>query len=194
MITINVSDLFKCPYFKPYPWIEELAEEGRKAHEQIEKEFKERHPNSESEIKVEKVYNINGIEVKLVGRIDLIDYEENIIYEIKRHQKHYKIPPAYKLQLYTYIILMRNQNPDIGAIDWVGRFIFYRVNKGRFSWYIYKPFFYNLVEEDVIVKAIKFHLEVKEKIENGLCNMCQYNKTCKPRYKFTEDGLVEEKN
>jgi len=180
----SITELLRCDHFIPEKWFRELAEYGKYAHEEIISILKEKYPSGEAEVEISKQFIVDGEIVEIRGRVDYVDYDEAIIYEIKPETK--KIPLEWMMQLWFYILAFSEK--EMRYYD--ARLVLY--DRRTLGFRIVRPFFINLDYEGYLLSIVKFKLKNDDPIRGGLCRFCVRRRKCTSRYKFDKyNGVIE---
>ena len=93
MKRFSITELLRCPFFKPVRFFRELAEFGQYKHQLVEDQLEQLYPRGKREYDVVKQFVVDGELVEVTGRIDYVRFDEPIFYEIKPDTR--KIPIEY---------------------------------------------------------------------------------------------------
>ncbi|NOZ31428.1 MAG: hypothetical protein GXO68_05750 [Crenarchaeota archaeon] len=182
----SVSDLLKCPYFKPWKEVEVAKERGRRMHEMIQQWYLEKHPNAETEVPVEYTFTVGREEYTINGKADIVDPDGRKVIEIKPWTPSPQRRWDYMLQLsFYYTLILQQRNWDWGNPYW----IFYYPKQKTLKLDIIRPI---TIRRDVL-PFIKQLAIVREKlgvmpIKGGFCTLCKYKRECKPVFSMPSPG------
>jgi len=169
MVEVRVSNLLKCPYYKPYDFMDEYRIRGQITHAilQTSKEFESCEKEKELRIEIDK-------DLTLVGHIDILC--DDIIFEIKPHPNTDEQRKLFTQQIQIYANMY---NKIYGKIPKMF-FIFYKWNLG-ITKYVKQEVFYEDIW-DWIVKWAKDYIRLTNSgrlyIKTYLCNTCWYKNEC----------------
>lgn len=156
-IEVSVTKAVTCRNFKPSEKLTEVAFEiGRQRHENIESKLA---PSMIPEVEI--ALNVDN-KVLIKGKVDLLDLENLMVYEIKP----LKIKAEYVRQLSLYVVILRK----LTGINFDGGFIFYNKDKYIFE----KVKFIDTMILDEVLNALKY-----EHIGGNYCELCTLNSSCK---------------
>lgn len=150
---IEVTRAVTCPSLKVTPTYGMKV--GKQKHELIEQKLKQRQ-GVEVEVEVDLVYK----DVLLKGRLDAIDLNNYIIYEIKPSN----IKPSYIRQLSAYVTMVR----ELTSINFDGRFLIY--NKESLIEVV--PSYIDLTVLDTAISHIN------STVSGEHCSICELIKAC----------------
>jgi hypothetical protein len=184
----SVTELLRCPQFRPWREVEEAAVRGREVHRMIQEWYRERYgsENVETEVEVDYTFKCCGREYRIVGHIDIVDFRDRKVIEIKPWTPDPNKRWMYTIQLSIYYFMaLKRYRWEYGNPEW----LFYRYQDKTLRINRVKPI---IVRRDV-EPLLKQLVLVREKlgdppIRNGYCAMCSRVKTCRPVFKMSSSG------
>lgn len=187
MIEFRVSELSRCPSLKTTVWVKPYTEAGKYIHDWIQEKLKEQYPEGKAEYEVSTIVEVDGQEVRLVGHVDYVRFDEPVFYEIKPEPRYTtKAPVEYYIQLGLYEWILRRET----GREYVGYWVFY--SKEKLKYRVMKPILHVGGNDIMVENLIRARLNKIDKIRGGLCRICELRTRCDARYRFTYMRGVEE--
>jgi len=169
MVEIRVTELLRCPYYRPLDLMDEYRIRGQITHAilQTSKEFENCEKEKELRIEIDK-------DITLVGHIDILC--GNIIFEIKPYPNLKEQRELFTRQIQIYANMYRRLYGKIPQLF----FIYYRWNLG-ITKYVKQEIFYEDIWDWVIRWAkdyVRLNRNGKLLIKTYLCHTCLIKDEC----------------
>jgi len=182
-LEIGVSELATCPYMHSYklvvPAIAPVLERGKRVHYVLEQVLKQE--GYEIEVPIEYSLELNGFLFKIKGIIDVVDPNNNMIYDIKSHNIGFAA--LRQLLLYRDLwYLTKGEEVDIG-------FILYKTVNGTVHYTPQKLYFRVPPILSMFREAIRILIEITKQrkpiqIHNEFCKYCKLKDKCQTKYRY----------
>lgn len=184
----RVTELLKCPRFKEWMEVEEAAKRGKEIHKAIQEWYREKYGGDGVEVEVEVSYTFKccGREYRVIGHVDIIDFRDRKIIEIKPWTDNPSLRWVYTLQLSMYYFMaLEKYGWDYGNPEW----LFYRYQNKTLRVSRARPL---IIRQDV-EPLIKQLVLIRERlgdppVRSGYCTLCSKAKICKPVFRMASSG------